>query len=462
MPGRGLPLDAIFEAVESQACDDERSLVDRAKTQPEAFGRLYEMHYGTILNYIYRRTLDATLAEELTSNTFFNALRAMPRYDHRGKFVAWLYRIASNEIKLQRRSRHKEQQGNARWREELERVSFDPQAEAGGEIREIKMRHFLAIAGSNLPAARTVSNRAGAALFRVALSRRDCRRARKEAGNRQVALAPRSGTIAKIACTRRAACFPSTGNSRSSHEGAIAMKPAEPIERLLEQTPVPSLSEGPHGDRLRNQLLEHSTTIYLRKTKMSLSNRIPPALRTALAALVAILLIGSGWAAEKIYEQMTIRVEVSKPKEITLPDGTKAYSTVASVVDVDPNDPKSVEKADRTLKESLAAEEKRQDAMQKAIAAGRFRLIDVESNITHEYRDAGSDKTLQIMRLPNKDVGQIIGVVPSTIPARRTQAGAAARRPKARTGRRPSCSTWWPLAPARRSPRQPVERRTAP
>ncbi len=142
MPGRGLPLDAIFEAVESQACDDERSLVDRAKTQPEAFGRLYEMHYGTILNYIYRRTLDATLAEELTSNTFFNALRAMPRYDHRGKFVAWLYRIASNEIKLQRRSRHKEQQGNARWREELERVSFDPQAEAGGEIREIKMRHF--------------------------------------------------------------------------------------------------------------------------------------------------------------------------------------------------------------------------------------------------------------------------------------------------------------------------------
>lgn len=187
------------------------------------------------------------------------------------------------------------------------------------------------------------------------------------------------------------------------------MKPAEPIERLLEQTPVPSLSEGPHGDRLRNQLLEHSTTIYLRKTKMSLSNRISPALRTALAALVAILLIGSGWAAEKIYEQMTIRVEVSKPKEITLPDGTKAYSTVASVVDVNPNDPKSVEKADRTLKESLAAEEKRQDAMQKAIAAGRFRLIDVESNITHEYRDAGSDKTLQIMRLPNKDVGQIIG-----------------------------------------------------
>jgi RNA polymerase sigma-70 factor, ECF subfamily len=142
MPEDVLPLDTVFDVVEAEACDDEKTLVDRAKTEPEAFGRLYELHYGAVLNYIYRRTLDATLAEELTSNTFFNALRALPRYDNRGKFAAWLYRIASNEIKLKRRSRQKEQKGNARWHEELERVSFGSQGDVGGEIREIKMLHF--------------------------------------------------------------------------------------------------------------------------------------------------------------------------------------------------------------------------------------------------------------------------------------------------------------------------------
>ena len=55
---------------------DEAELVERAKTHPEAFGELYDRYYTVVLNYVFRRTLDVALAEELTSNTFFNALRA--------------------------------------------------------------------------------------------------------------------------------------------------------------------------------------------------------------------------------------------------------------------------------------------------------------------------------------------------------------------------------------------------
>ena len=82
---------------------DEGDLVERAKTQPEAFGHLYDRYYSVVLNYLYRRTLDVALAEELTSNTFFKALRALGGYESRGKFLAWLYRIAGNEIRLNRR-----------------------------------------------------------------------------------------------------------------------------------------------------------------------------------------------------------------------------------------------------------------------------------------------------------------------------------------------------------------------
>jgi RNA polymerase sigma-70 factor (ECF subfamily) len=116
---------------------DEAELVEQAKSQPEAFGQLYDLYYSVVLNYVFRRTLDVALAEELTSNTFFNALRALPDYENRGKFLAWLYRIAGNEIRLNGRARRLQQEGAARWRAEPGRVQFaaDP-AIATEEIEE--------------------------------------------------------------------------------------------------------------------------------------------------------------------------------------------------------------------------------------------------------------------------------------------------------------------------------------
>lgn len=115
--------------------DDEAELVERARTQPQAFGQLYDRYYSAILNYVYRRTLDVALAEELTSNTFFNALRALGGYENRGKFAAWLYRIAGNEIKLNWRAQRNRREGEGRWRNELSRMRFtSPQANTAEEI----------------------------------------------------------------------------------------------------------------------------------------------------------------------------------------------------------------------------------------------------------------------------------------------------------------------------------------
>jgi RNA polymerase sigma-70 factor (ECF subfamily) len=121
---------------------DEAELVERAKTSPLAFGQLYDLYYEKILGYVYRRTLDATVAEELTSNTFFNALRALPAYEHRGRFAAWLYRIATNEIKIRRRNLLIRGESIDRWRNELGRVHFASNGLDGEEDAEEKMRAF--------------------------------------------------------------------------------------------------------------------------------------------------------------------------------------------------------------------------------------------------------------------------------------------------------------------------------
>ncbi len=76
---------------------DEVVLVEQAKTNPEAFGILYERYANRIYNYIYFRVGNHYDAEDLTSRTFHRALDHIGNYKHRGApFSAWLYRIAHN------------------------------------------------------------------------------------------------------------------------------------------------------------------------------------------------------------------------------------------------------------------------------------------------------------------------------------------------------------------------------
>lgn len=77
----------------------EQALVEMARQDPEAFGQLYDLYFARIHSYIYRRVGDRPLAEDLTADTFFRALKAIKRYEWRGMpFSAWLYRIASNTV----------------------------------------------------------------------------------------------------------------------------------------------------------------------------------------------------------------------------------------------------------------------------------------------------------------------------------------------------------------------------
>jgi len=80
------------------ASAEEATLVDQAIAgNREAFGELYERHVRRVYRYLLYMARDVDVAEDLTAETFLQALAAIHRYQRRGvPFVAWLLRIAHN------------------------------------------------------------------------------------------------------------------------------------------------------------------------------------------------------------------------------------------------------------------------------------------------------------------------------------------------------------------------------
>lgn len=78
---------------------EESALIERAKTDKEAFGLLYERYHTRIYNYVYYRTGNVGDAEDLTARIFMRAMRHIENYEDKGvPFSAWLYRIAHNLV----------------------------------------------------------------------------------------------------------------------------------------------------------------------------------------------------------------------------------------------------------------------------------------------------------------------------------------------------------------------------
>ncbi|OHB61795.1 MAG: hypothetical protein A2Y76_08035 [Planctomycetes bacterium RBG_13_60_9] len=103
--------DALECSVESrpEIVDDDQVLVAAAQRDTEAAGRLYDKYYGEIFGYIYHCTLDRTATEDLTSNVFLAVFRHLGRYRWRQiPFRTWLYRIATNEVRMHYRRRRRD------------------------------------------------------------------------------------------------------------------------------------------------------------------------------------------------------------------------------------------------------------------------------------------------------------------------------------------------------------------
>jgi RNA polymerase sigma-70 factor (ECF subfamily) len=90
------------QAASSEETEEERTrliaLVELARGgDSDAFGMLYDHYQPSVYRFLFYRTRSSTLAEDLTSETFFRALRNMQSFRWQGKdFGAWLMTIARN------------------------------------------------------------------------------------------------------------------------------------------------------------------------------------------------------------------------------------------------------------------------------------------------------------------------------------------------------------------------------
>ena len=101
-PGGSGPDDDHVQAASSEESEADRSrliaLVELArKGDADAFGLLYDHYQSSVYRFLFYRTRSSQLAEDLTSETFFRALRSMSNFRWQGKdFGAWLMTIARN------------------------------------------------------------------------------------------------------------------------------------------------------------------------------------------------------------------------------------------------------------------------------------------------------------------------------------------------------------------------------
>jgi RNA polymerase sigma-70 factor (ECF subfamily) len=83
--------------------DDELMLLARGGVS-EAFDALVRRHQGRVLRLIVRQLGSAEPAADVAQNAFLAIFRALPRYQARGQFTAYLYRAVLNECRYARRT----------------------------------------------------------------------------------------------------------------------------------------------------------------------------------------------------------------------------------------------------------------------------------------------------------------------------------------------------------------------
>ncbi|MEX0931184.1 MAG: sigma-70 family RNA polymerase sigma factor [Candidatus Paceibacterota bacterium] len=78
---------------------DEKKLIEKIRMgDHSAFGMFYDHYVSRIYNFIYYKTHHKETAEDITSQTFYQALANIAQLDTNRSFSPWLYQIARNLV----------------------------------------------------------------------------------------------------------------------------------------------------------------------------------------------------------------------------------------------------------------------------------------------------------------------------------------------------------------------------
>lgn len=92
-------LNELSSSLDRADDDNEHTLtLAAAAGDRRAFAALYERHLDAVYRYCFFRLRSVAEAEDLTADVFHRALVAMPRYQPRRPFLAFLYTIARNAL----------------------------------------------------------------------------------------------------------------------------------------------------------------------------------------------------------------------------------------------------------------------------------------------------------------------------------------------------------------------------
>jgi RNA polymerase sigma-70 factor (ECF subfamily) len=103
----------------------------------EAFGRIYDQHVRTIYNFIYYKVYDKDAAEDLTSQTFFKALKNVSSIDPERPIVSWLYKIAHNTVLDHYRSKRSNEDIDDYWDLDDEKVDVVAELDTSVDMKRI-------------------------------------------------------------------------------------------------------------------------------------------------------------------------------------------------------------------------------------------------------------------------------------------------------------------------------------
>ncbi len=78
---------------------EEKEIVAQVQNgDSEKFGVLYDRYIKKIYDFVYFKTNHKETAEDLVSIIFSKALKNIDKFDNKGTFSSWIYRIARNTV----------------------------------------------------------------------------------------------------------------------------------------------------------------------------------------------------------------------------------------------------------------------------------------------------------------------------------------------------------------------------
>jgi RNA polymerase sigma-70 factor (ECF subfamily) len=78
----------------------EHDLVQRARSNPDAFRELYDLYFRRVYNYVAARIPAQADAEDVVADIFLSVVKHLHRFNthHQQSFAAWVFTIARNAV----------------------------------------------------------------------------------------------------------------------------------------------------------------------------------------------------------------------------------------------------------------------------------------------------------------------------------------------------------------------------